>query len=121
MPRSMTETAAGLDIFNFFNKLASSETKPDVNYFFANGAKIKPQRGPQKLLCCFKQPLSLYLERKSSVACIRYGSLFTLKQTNYLNAGKTTLLMALNKVTLDSKADDVLRYEMDRSEQKIEN
>lgn len=42
MPRSMTETAAGLDIFNFFNKLASSETKPDVNYFFANGAKIKP-------------------------------------------------------------------------------
>ena len=42
MPRSMTETAAGLDIFNFFNQLASSETKPDVNYFFANGAKIKP-------------------------------------------------------------------------------
>ena len=29
--------------------------------------------------------------------------------------------MALNKVTLDWKADDVLRYEMDRSEQKIEN
>lgn len=33
----MTETAAGLDIFN---QLASTETKPDVNYFFANGAKL---------------------------------------------------------------------------------
>ena len=55
-----------------------------------------------------------YLERKSSVACIRYGSLFTLKQTNHIIAEKTILLMALNKVTLDSRADDVLRYEMDR-------
>ena len=52
--------------------------------------------------------------KKSSVACIRYGSLFTLMQTNHINAEKTVLLMALNKVTLDSRADDVLRYEMDR-------
>ena len=31
-----------------------------------------------------------------------------------MNTEKTILLMALNKVTLDSRADDVLRYEMDR-------
>ena len=59
-------------------------------------------------------PYLFIWKEKGSVACIRYGSLFTLKQTNHINAEKTILLMALNKVTLDSRADDVLRYEMDR-------